>query len=40
MSFCTRRLPVFGWWNEYAAMAAQGYDPGIMMAKTSLVAFA
>ena len=26
------------WWNEYAAMAAQGYDPGIMMAKTSLVA--
>jgi len=27
------------WWNEYAAKAAQGYDPGIMMAKTSLVAF-
>jgi hypothetical protein len=23
------------WWNEYAAMAARGYDPGIMMAKTS-----
>src|SRR5499433_4408829 len=28
-----------GWWNEYAAKAAQGYDPGIMMAKTSLVAY-
>jgi DNA-binding CsgD family transcriptional regulator len=27
------------WWNEYAAMAAQGYDPGIMMAKSSLVAY-
>jgi DNA-binding CsgD family transcriptional regulator len=27
------------WWNEYAAKAAQGYDPGIMMAKTSLVAY-
>jgi DNA-binding CsgD family transcriptional regulator len=27
------------WWNEYAAMAAHGYDPGIMMAKTSLVAY-
>ena len=27
------------WWNEYAAKAAHGYDPGIMMAKTSLVAF-
>jgi DNA-binding CsgD family transcriptional regulator len=27
------------WWNEYAALAAQGYDPGIMMAKTSLVAY-
>jgi hypothetical protein len=27
------------WWNEYAAMAARGYDPGIMMAKTSLVAY-
>ena len=27
------------WWNEYATMAAQGYDPGIMMAKTSLVAY-
>src|SRR5262249_47717159 len=26
------------WWNEYAAKAAKGYDPGIMMAKTSLVA--
>src|SRR5262245_19063307 len=28
-----------GWWNEYAAKAAEGYDPGIMMAKTSLVAY-
>ena len=28
-----------GWWDEYAAKAAQGYDPGIMMAKTSLVAY-
>ena len=28
-----------GWWNEYAAKAANGYDPGIMMAKTSLVAY-
>src|SRR5215813_13210507 len=27
------------WWNEYAAKAAHGYDPGIMMAKSSLVAF-
>jgi DNA-binding CsgD family transcriptional regulator len=27
------------WWNEYAAKAAQGYDPGIMMARTSLVAY-
>jgi DNA-binding CsgD family transcriptional regulator len=27
------------WWNEYVAKAAQGYDPGIMMAKTSLVAY-
>ena len=27
------------WWNEYAAKAAQGYDPGIMMAKASLVAY-
>jgi DNA-binding CsgD family transcriptional regulator len=27
------------WWNEYASLAAQGYDPGIMMAKTSLVAY-
>jgi DNA-binding CsgD family transcriptional regulator len=26
------------WWNEYAAKAAHGCDPGIMMAKTSLVA--
>jgi DNA-binding CsgD family transcriptional regulator len=28
-----------GWWNEYATKAAQGYDPGIMMAKTSLLAY-
>ena len=28
-----------GWWCDYAAKAAQGYDPGIMMAKTSLVAY-
>ena len=28
-----------GWWNEYAAAAAQGYDPGIMMAKSSLVPY-
>jgi DNA-binding CsgD family transcriptional regulator len=27
------------WWNEYAAKAARGYDPGIMMAKSSLVAY-
>jgi DNA-binding CsgD family transcriptional regulator len=27
------------WWNEYAAKAAHGYDPGIMMAKCSLVAY-
>ncbi len=27
------------WWNEYAAKAAQGYDPGIMMAKSSLMAY-
>jgi LuxR family quorum sensing-dependent transcriptional regulator len=27
------------WWREYATKAAQGYDPGIMMAKTSLVAY-
>jgi DNA-binding CsgD family transcriptional regulator len=28
-----------GWWNEYAAKAAHEYDPGIMMAKSSLVAY-
>src|SRR5262245_16445056 len=28
-----------GWWSEYATTAAQKYDPGIMMAKTSLVAY-
>jgi DNA-binding CsgD family transcriptional regulator len=27
------------WWNKYAAKAAQGYDPGIMMAKCSLMAY-
>ena len=27
------------WWNEYAAKAARGYDPGIMMAKSSLTAY-
>ena len=27
------------WWNEYAAKATHGYDPGIMMAKSSLVAY-
>jgi DNA-binding CsgD family transcriptional regulator len=27
------------WWHEYAAEAAKGYDPGIMMAKTSLMAY-
>jgi DNA-binding CsgD family transcriptional regulator len=27
------------WWNEYAAKPAHGYDPGIMMAKSSLMAY-
>jgi len=36
--FLHRSAPV-DWWNEYAAKAAQGYDPGIMMAKTSLLAY-
>jgi LuxR family quorum sensing-dependent transcriptional regulator len=36
--FLHRSAPV-DWWNEYAAKAAQGYDPGIMMARTSLVAY-
>jgi LuxR family quorum sensing-dependent transcriptional regulator len=27
------------WWREYAAKAAKGYDPGIMMAKTGLTAY-
>jgi DNA-binding CsgD family transcriptional regulator len=36
--FLHRSVPV-EWWNEYAANAAQGYDPGIMMAKTSLLAY-
>ena len=26
------------WWIDYAAKAAHGYDPGIMMAKSSPVA--
>jgi LuxR family quorum sensing-dependent transcriptional regulator len=36
--FLHRSAPV-DWWKEYAAKAAKGYDPGIMMAKTSLVAY-
>ena len=36
--FLHRSAPV-DWWNEYARKAAQKYDPGIMMAKTSLVAY-
>jgi LuxR family quorum sensing-dependent transcriptional regulator len=36
--FLHRSAPA-GWWNEYATKAAQKYDPGIMMAKTSLVAY-
>ena len=36
--FLRRSAPV-DWWNEYATKAAEGYDPGIMMAKTSLVAY-
>jgi len=28
-----------GWWDEYASKVADGYDPGILMAKTSLVAY-
>jgi LuxR family quorum sensing-dependent transcriptional regulator len=36
--FLHRSAPV-DWWNEYASKAAQKYDPGIMMAKTSLVAY-
>jgi DNA-binding CsgD family transcriptional regulator len=35
--FLHRSAPA-GWWRDYAAQAARGYDPGIMMAKTSLVA--
>jgi DNA-binding CsgD family transcriptional regulator len=27
------------WWREYSAKAAKGYDPGIMIAKTSLIAY-
>ena len=27
-----------GWWDEYAAMAKQEYDPGVMMARSSLMA--
>jgi DNA-binding CsgD family transcriptional regulator len=27
-----------GWWQEYAAMAKREYDPGIMMARSSLMA--
>src|SRR5262245_34630457 len=36
--FLHRSVPI-DWWNEYAAKAARGYDPGIMMAKTSLMAY-
>jgi LuxR family quorum sensing-dependent transcriptional regulator len=36
--FLHRSAPA-DWWKEYAAKAAQRYDPGIMMAKTSLVAY-
>ena len=36
--FLHRSAPA-NWWNEYAAKAAKGYDPGIMMCKTSLVAY-
>jgi DNA-binding CsgD family transcriptional regulator len=28
-----------GWWEDYAAMARQEYDPGVMMARSSLMAF-
>ena len=27
-----------GWWDEYAAMASHEHDPGVMMAKASLMA--
>ena len=27
-----------GWWDEYAAMAKREYDPGVMMARSSLMA--
>jgi DNA-binding CsgD family transcriptional regulator len=27
-----------GWWEEYAAMASTDYDPGVMMARSSLMA--
>jgi DNA-binding CsgD family transcriptional regulator len=36
--FLHRSAPL-DWWNEYAARAAKEYDPGIMMAKNSLVAY-
>jgi DNA-binding CsgD family transcriptional regulator len=28
-----------GWWEEYRAMAMREYDPGVMMARSSLMAF-
>jgi DNA-binding CsgD family transcriptional regulator len=28
-----------GWWEEYAAIAKEEYDPGVMMARLSLMAF-
>jgi LuxR family quorum sensing-dependent transcriptional regulator len=36
--FLHRSAPV-DWWDEYAAKAAREYDPGIMMARTSLVGY-
>jgi DNA-binding CsgD family transcriptional regulator len=36
--FLHRSAPI-DWWREYAAKAVKGYDPGIMMAKTSLMAY-
>jgi DNA-binding CsgD family transcriptional regulator len=28
-----------GWWDEYRAMAVREYDPGVIMARSSLMAF-
>jgi hypothetical protein len=27
-----------GWWEEYSAIAGREYDPGVMMARSSLMA--